>query len=74
LLPDRTFLLLLDPADLPDRLRREHDRLEREDRGFHARADAGYRELAERFPERIVLLDATRSAEELAEEVYAALR
>jgi dTMP kinase len=74
LLPDRTFLLLIDPAALADRLRREHDRLEREDLDFHARADAGYRELAERFPERIVTLDGTRPAEELAEEVHGALR
>ena len=34
----------------------------------------GYRELAERFPERIVVLDATRPADDLAEEVYGALR
>jgi dTMP kinase len=74
LLPDRTFLLLLDPADLPSRLRREHDRLEREDHAFHARANDGYRELAERFPERIVILDGTRPANELAEEVYGELR
>lgn len=74
LLPDRTFLLLLDPAEIPDRLRREQDRLEREGDDFHARADAGYRELAERFPERIVALDATKPADELAEEVYGALR
>ena len=52
----------------------EHDRLEREGDDFRARAAAGYRELAERFPERIVVLDATRPADELAEEVYGALR
>ena len=74
LLPDRTFLLLLDPAEVPKRLSGEHDRLEREDHAFHARTDAGYRELAERFPERIVVLDGTRPVEELAEEVYGALR
>jgi dTMP kinase len=74
LLPDRTFLLLIDPATIGQRLRREHDRLEREDEEFHARADAGYRDLAQRFPERIVSLDGTRPAEELAEEVYGALR
>ncbi len=74
LLPDRTFLLLIDPAAIGQRLRREHDRLEREDEEFHARADAGYRDLAQRFPERIVSLDGTRPAEELAEEVYGALR
>ena len=74
LLPDRTFLLLVDPARIGDRLRREHDRLEREDGAFHARADEGYRELAERFPERIVALDGSRPPDELAEEVYGALR
>jgi len=74
LLPDRTFLLLLDPAEVPARLRREHDRLEREGDDFHAGVDAAYRELAARFPERIVVLDSTRPAEMLAEEVYGALR
>ena len=72
--PDRTFLLLLDPADIGGRLKGEHDRLEREDRAFHARADEGYRELARRFPDRIVILDGSRPADELAEEVHAALR
>jgi dTMP kinase len=74
LMPDRTFLLALDVAHLPDRLRREHDRLEGESDEFHARADAGYRELATRFPERIIVLDATLPADTLAEEVYGALR
>jgi dTMP kinase len=74
LLPDRTFLLALDVAEIGTRLDREHDRLERESDEFHARAAEGYRELAERFPERIVVLDATRPADELAEEVYGALR
>ncbi len=72
--PDRTFLLLLDPADVHSRLRGEHDRLEREDRAFYARADEGYRELARRFPERIVILDGSKPADEIAEEVHAALR
>lgn len=74
LLPDRTFLLELEVSELPARLQGDHDRLEREARDFHARVAAGYRELATRFPERIVALDATRSAEDLAEEVYGALR
>jgi len=74
LLPDRTFLLLLDPATAPGRLTGDHDRLEREGDDFRARVDAGYRDLAARFPERIVALDGTLPAEELAEEVYGALR
>lgn len=74
LLPVHTFLLLLDPAAVSARLRREHDRLERESNDFHSRADEGYRALADRFPERIVVLDATRPPKDLAEEVYGALR
>jgi dTMP kinase len=74
LLPDRTFLLELAPEEVPSRIRRHFDRLEREGDDFRARTAAGYRELAERFPGRIVVLDATRKPEELAEEVYGALR
>jgi dTMP kinase len=74
LLPDRTFLLDLDPSHVASRIQRHHDRLEREGDDFRARAAAGYKELAERFPERILVLDATRPADELADEVYGALR
>ena len=73
LLPDRTFSC----CSIPPRSRREsagHDRLEREDEAFHRRVDAGYRELAERFPERIVMLDGERPPEQIAEEVHGALR
>ena len=74
LLPDRTFLLELDPGQVASRIQRHHDRLEREGDDFRERAAAGYRELAQRFPERIVVLDAARPADELAEEVYGSLR
>jgi dTMP kinase len=74
LLPDCTFLFEIEAALIGRRLRREHDRLEREDEEFHARAGEGYRLLGERFPERIVVLDGTRPVEALAEEVYGALR
>ena len=74
LMPERTFLLRLEPSAVAGRVGGERDRLEREDDDFYARAGQGYRELAERFPERIVVLDATRPADELAEEVYGTLR
>ena len=74
LLPDRTFLLLLEPDEVASRLDRDHDRLEREGDDFRRRVDAGYRELAARFPERIVVLDGTRSPGELSEEIHGALR
>jgi dTMP kinase len=74
LLPDKTFLLLIDPRLVTERLPGQHDRLEREGGDFHARVDAAYRELASRFPERIMALDGARPEDELAEEVYGALR
>ena len=74
LLPNRTFLLELDPSEVPSRIQRHYDRLEREGDDFRLRAAAGYRELAERFPERIVVLDAARPPDDLAEEVYGGLR
>ena len=74
LLPDRTFLLDLDPREVPVRIQRHFDRLEREGDDFRARTAGGYRELATRFPDRIVVLDATRPADELAEDVYGAIR
>jgi dTMP kinase len=73
LLPDLTLLFDIDAALIGRRLKREHDRLEREDVDFHTRAAEGYRQLAERFPERIVVLDGARPAEEIAEEVHGAL-
>jgi dTMP kinase len=74
LLPDRTFLLSLEPAEIGSRLDGVHDRLERESAEFHALAAAAYRDLAGRYPERIVVLDAARPPDELAEEVYGSLR
>ena len=74
LMPERTFLLLLDPSRVLDRLGFEQDRIEREDVEFYERVDAAYRALAERFPERILTLDGARPAEELAEAVYGAIR
>lgn len=66
LFPDRTFLLLLPPALALERAGRPGDRIEREGLAFLERVDHAYRELAARFPERVVALDATRGADELA--------
>lgn len=74
LMPDRTFLLELDVAASSGRLQGDHDRLEREPGDFHTRVADGYRELAARFRERIVVLDAASPPDTLAEEVYGALR
>jgi dTMP kinase len=73
-LPDRTFLLLVDPAVASGRTGRSRDRIEREDDAFRARVDAAYRELAERFPERIVAIEAAGSTEEVADLVRGELQ
>jgi dTMP kinase len=72
--PDVTFLLRLDPAGAQARLGSSLDRIEREGESFLERAHEGYETLARRFPERFVVLDATRPEDDLAEEVYGELR
>jgi dTMP kinase len=74
LLPDRTFLLVVDAGHAAARVGNRPDRIERESAGFQARVAAAYVELAERWPERIVALDGSLPAEELAERIHGALR
>jgi dTMP kinase len=73
LLPDVTFLLLIDPGVATAR-HVKPDRLEREGAELQARVDAAYRELARRFPERIVTIEATGQPDEIAREVRERLR
>ncbi len=69
LLPDRTFVLLIDEATATARLGRRPDRIEREGAEFRAAVDEGYREVAVRFPERVMVLDGSLTREELAARV-----
>ncbi len=69
LLPDRTFLVLLDPEEARRRGAGQPDRIEREGDEFWRRVDDGFRGLAASFPERIVTVDGARSPDEIAEEV-----
>jgi len=73
LLPDVTFVLLLDPSVARSRWT-DADRLEREGEELQVKVDAAYRELAERFPERIVAVDASGAPDEIAREVHDRLR
>lgn len=66
LLPDRTFLLLVDPDEAARRTGTSPDRIEREGEAFRGRVDRAYRELAEAFPRRVFPVDGTRPAEEIA--------
>jgi dTMP kinase len=74
ILPDRTYLLLIDPAESARRVRSPSDRIEREDDGFRERVDSAYRELAGAFPQRIITIDGTRPPGEIAREVLDELR
>jgi dTMP kinase len=73
LLPDRTFLVLVDPEEAARRTRRP-DRIEQEGLAFQREVDRAYRELAQLFPNRITALDGTLPASELAKEVRDELR
>ena len=65
-LPDRTFVLSLDPQSAEKRLGSRRDRIEREGSGFLAEVDRAYRELAGMFPGRVKILDGTLRPAELA--------
>jgi dTMP kinase len=69
LLPDRTILLELDWANAGRRVGQEPDRIEREPDAFHDAVARGFREAAERYPERVVRVSASGSREQVAERV-----
>ncbi|MGZ4360416.1 MAG: dTMP kinase [Gaiellaceae bacterium] len=73
LLPERTFLLLIDAELSLRRMGEERDRIESEDVQFRRRVDAAYRRLAEEFPQRIVPIDGSLPPEQIARLVHTSL-
>ena len=74
LAPDRTLLLRIDPAAGLGRIAdRPADRLEREDVAFFAAIAAAYDALAAAEPERISVIDASQSPEDVLSDALAAL-
>jgi dTMP kinase len=74
--PDRTLLLVLEPALGRSRLHsraQSFDRLEREDDEFFARIATAYEELAAQQPDRIRRIDATQPPDEVRDAALAAL-
>jgi len=69
ILPDVTFLLLLDPEEAARRAGSASDRIEREGREFLDAVDKAYRELGSIFAGRIVVLDGGKAEDEIAKEV-----
>lgn len=75
-LPDVTFVLDLDRETSLARMRagkRQLDRIERESELFFAAVREGYLALAEKNPERVVLLNAAGSVESLTNEIQSHL-
>jgi len=74
LVPDRTIVLDLDAAHGLLRATGEGaDRLESEEAAFHERVREGFRALAAEEPDRVRLVDATGTPEDVAARVAAAL-
>ena len=69
ILPDVTFLLLVDPDEGARRTGEASDRIEREGAEFLQAVDKAYRELGAIFGGRIIPLDGARPPEEIAKEV-----
>ncbi len=74
LLPDLTFLLDM-PADTANaRLDRKLDRMEQQGDAFHARVRQGFLDEAARRPERIVVIDASQTIEQVQKEIREAAK
>ena len=73
-LPDRTFLLEIDPREAARRVGENGDRIEREDEQFRQQVANAYRLLAETFPQRIEVVDGTRPTLEIAKEIFGLVR
>lgn len=74
ILPDRTFLVLVPPADAAARRGDEPDRIEREGAGFAEEVDRAYREIARVFGQRVQVVDGTRNPEDIARDVHGRVR
>jgi dTMP kinase len=74
LLPDRTFLVLVPLEDAAERRGSDPDRIEREGREFTELVDRAYRELADLFPERVVVVDGTKKPDDVSRLIRGQLR
>ena len=73
-LPDRTYLLLIDPEESARRVGAGADRIEREDDGFRRKVDEAYRLLAQTFPQRIEPVDGSRPAPDISKLIFGLVR
>ena len=71
-IPDVTFVLDVDAATAKSRMQgpRKTDRMEQQPADFYERVREGYRALAKREPSRVVLIDGSRTADEIENEIW----
>ncbi len=74
-IPDITFVLDVDAATAQSRMPkpRRADRMEQQPVEFYERVREAYRELAEREPERIILIDGTQAPDKIDNEIWKTL-
>jgi dTMP kinase len=75
-IPDITFVLDVDAATAESRMQkkpRKPDRMEQEPADFYERVRRGYRNLAAREPNRIVLIDGSHNPDEIEEQIWETL-
>lgn len=72
--PDLTLLFDLDPIEGQKRITsnkdREVNRLDLKSLEYHQKIREAYLEVAKKFPDRIIIVDASRKVEEIVAEVY----
>jgi dTMP kinase len=73
--PDVTFVLDLEAASAASRMQqpRRADRMEQQPAEFYERVRKAYRQLASREPNRVVLIDGARDADQIEREIWEAL-
>ena len=71
--PDLTFVFDIDTETSMKRVGKEKDRMESAGLEFHKKVRNGYLEIAKKEPERIKVIDATKSIEEIHQEVLSYL-
>ena len=70
--PDITFVLAVDAATAASRMQkpRKADRMEQQPAEFYERVREAYRQLAKREPNRVVLIDGSRDANQIENEIW----
>lgn len=76
-LPDKTIYLNIDAKTGLDRInanRTSLDRLDAESESFHNLVHEGYEKVVEKYQDRMIIIDASRSVEKVIDEAYNAVK